>query len=160
MIWFNLKKLEKRISANSLTDNEGYKYFLASALLIGVLDLLNRNMGLNYLIIINAIIALAFTIVNIVILYELNSSMDDKDFLLRYIAVMWMVRLRALLCYLILLALYLLYFRLHGYSVHTLAYQLGITLFICIYTLMTSFYSFKRLKPLLQPVGIEIADKK
>ena len=152
MVWFNLRKLEFQISNNLLSENDGYKYFLAPSILVGIMELINKNMGMNALLLTHAVIAMAFTILNIVVLYQINSAIDDKDFIKRYISVMWMVKLRTLVWYVVLVGIYMIYFSLNGYNQLAYVSQISITVFLCVYTLLVSLQSFRRLKPMLIPL--------
>lgn len=146
MVWFSLRKLEEKIALNQLTENDGYKYFLATAIFIAVQEMYNSRMGFNSMIFLHDIISLAFTVVGILITYEINNSIDGKDYLKRIISVTWMIKLRVLVLYIITLKLYMFYVKLNGSSFEALIFQFLITIGLCTYSLITSLQSFKRIK--------------
>lgn len=146
MNWFSLRNLEKKISLDQLTESDGYKYFLATTIFIAVQEMYNSRMGFNSIIFLHDIISLAFTVVTILISYEINSSMGAKDFLKRFVSVTWMIKLRMLLLYIITLKLYLFYVRINGSTPKALVFQFLITVGLCSYTLIATLQSFKRIR--------------
>lgn len=146
MIWFSFKKLERKISHNLLTESDGYKYFMATAIYLAVQDMYNSHFGFSTSYFVHNIISLAFTIATLVAVYEINQSIDGKDFLKRYISVMWMVKLRILLLYIVSLWLFKLYFQHIASPVHAYAAQYAITIMLCTYSLIASLQSFKRIR--------------
>lgn len=146
MVWFSLRKLEEKISFNQVTESDGYKYFMATAIFVAVQEMYNSQMGFNSIIFLHDIISLAFTVVTILAAYEINNSTDGKDFLKRFISVTWMVKIRVLVLYIITLKLYMFYASHNGSSVEALVSQFMITIGLCTYSLIATLQSFKRIR--------------
>ncbi|HET6557095.1 MAG TPA: hypothetical protein VFG54_07245 [Prolixibacteraceae bacterium] len=146
MVWFSFKKLEDKISRDLLTESDGYKYFMATAIYIAVQDMYNSQIGFSASYLVHSIISLAFVIATVMVMYEINQSIDGKDFLKRFISVMWMVKLRVLPLYFISLWLFKFYFRYIGSPVHAYAAQYGVTILICTYSIIAALQSFKRIR--------------
>jgi hypothetical protein len=92
MIWLNLKKLERKISNNELTEKDGYNYFFAT-MLLGFLMIFIKAVGSGFNE--NKYLELAaalFPIIAIPILYKINKRKDEKNFIKRFFAVYWVIR--------------------------------------------------------------------
>lgn len=146
MVWFSYKKLEEKISRDLLTESDGTKYFIATAIYVAAQDLYNSQINFSASYLVHSIISLAFVIATIMIMYEINQSIDGKDFLKRFISVMWLVKLRVLPIYFLSLWLFKFYFRYIGLPVHAYAAQYGVTILICTYSMIAMLQSFKRIR--------------
>lgn len=146
MIWFSFKKLEEKISRDLLSESDGYKYFVATAIYVALQDLYNSQIGFSASYLVHSVISLAFVIATVMVMYEINQSIDEKDFLKRFISVMWMVKLRVLPLYFVSMWLFKLYFRYIGSPVHAYAAQYAVTILICTYSLIATLQSFKRIR--------------
>lgn len=152
MIWIKIKALEEKISKDELTERDGFNYLLIN-LLYGVAVILVPTInGFNYVTIIQFIINSLILIVFIKKLYRINTSIDDRDFLKRFISISWVVRIRLIFYYLILNIIYFQFF-----SMSTFTFKNGITLIFISLIINFLFYfflikSFTRLKLLMQSI--------
>lgn len=97
MIWLNIKKLEKEISENRLSDNEGFYYLLATTIYGFVYYLFSGFSGYNIYTFLNLSIAIIITLIGLPIAYKTNSQKGNIDFFKRFIAITWVVRMRLLI---------------------------------------------------------------
>ncbi|WMJ72626.1 hypothetical protein RCC89_05540 [Cytophagaceae bacterium ABcell3] len=101
MIWFNLKKLERKIIKNEFSDEEGFKYFLGTSIIwflgpfIGVAE-----SPIDY---IELPIGLGITIWGSYSIFKVNASGDGKDFFKRFFALSWVIGIKLLVIGLIIL---------------------------------------------------------
>ncbi|MBP6755070.1 MAG: hypothetical protein KA210_02900 [Bacteroidia bacterium] len=150
MIWIKIKALEEQISKDELTEKDGFNYLLIN-LLYGVAVILVPTInGFNYVTITQFIINSLILIVFIKKLYRINASIDDRDFLKRFISISWVVRVRLVFYYLILNIIYFQFF-----SMSTFTFKNGIALIFISFIINFLFYfflikSFTRLKLLRQ----------
>jgi hypothetical protein len=150
MIWIKIKALEEQISKDELTEKDGFNYLLIN-LLYGVAVILVPTInGFNYVTITQFIINSLILIVFIKKLYRINASIDDRDFLKRFISISWVVRVRLIFYYLILNIIYFQFF-----SMSTFTFKNGIALIFISFIINFLFYfflikSFTRLKLLMQ----------
>lgn len=146
MVWFSFKKLEEKITSDLLSESDGYKYFMATAIYVALQDLYNSQIDFSASYVVHSIISLAFVLATVMVMYEINQSIDGKDFLKRFIAVTWMVKLRVLPIYFLSLWLFKFYYRYIGSPANAYAAQYGVTLLICAYSMIAALQSFKRIR--------------
>ena len=95
MIWFNIKKLENKINSNEFPDKEGFKYFLAVAILGVLVNYTNSPENTTTgLTLISLIILSAIAIWGSYSIFKTNSSGDGQDFFKRYFALSWVIGFR------------------------------------------------------------------
>lgn len=146
MIWFNIKNLEDKISSNKLSEKDGYNYLLASSI-YGIIYMLYVSIvGFNYLSFLGAGAGIFMAVIFLPILFKINSSIDNKDFIKRYIAIGWVVRMKIMLYNVIFMLLFLNIFDL---TTPSLAKDMTLFLFsigisALSYVLITN--SFKRVR--------------
>lgn len=89
MIWLNAKKLEEKIINDDLSEKESMQYYLA-ILIYGSLTfysafILDQDITRFF----STIISIIITIIGFKITYRVNESIDNKDFLKRFVALSW-----------------------------------------------------------------------
>lgn len=148
MIWFKIEKLEKKITTNQFSDKEGFNYLFATTI-YGFINVFYTSIsGYSYFSWINLIFAILITIIGLPMTYKINCSIDSKDFIKRFIAITWIVRMRLLIYTLIFLFLFINLFDL---KTHSLAKDLtlcGFSFSINIFFYVLTIKSFRRLKPI------------
>lgn len=163
MIWFSIKKLEQKISSNRLSDREGLYYLLANIIFGYMLAILNRSIDSvvitatslgSHLKAVNlsrwvvSVISISIYILAILICYKINSAIDDRDFLKRFFSIHWVVTIRLLVFYYLVLMLILLVFfdlaKLNSVQKVTIYCAQSIIFYFFYLRLMLK--SFKRLK--------------
>ena len=92
MIWFNIKRLERKINENDFSDKEGFNYFLAFSVL-GVLASYGATTE-NFITFIDLIFGIIITIWGSYSIFKANSSGDGNDFFKRYFALSWVIGFR------------------------------------------------------------------
>lgn len=102
MIWFNIKELERKIIENEFSDEDGFKYFLASSI-VGVLAS-SSSSSENFITFITMMIGLGVTIWGSYSIFKANSSGDGQDFFKRYFALSWVISFR-LFIFILMLAI-------------------------------------------------------
>ncbi|PKD19571.1 hypothetical protein APR41_02905 [Salegentibacter salinarum] len=103
MIWFNLKKLERLLIQNKITEAISYQYLLVLLVLLT----LSSNVPVKYFShtgweISYIILDLLITIVGTYLLFKVNSNGDNRDFLKRYFSLAFVNALRLIIFYLVL----------------------------------------------------------
>lgn len=93
MIWFNIKKLEKRIKENEFSDKCAFKYFMAFAILHVILAYSGLNEE-SYITLFEFLGIVGVTIWGTYSIFRINSSGDGKDFFKRFFALSWVVIIR------------------------------------------------------------------
>lgn len=107
MIWFDIKILEDKISSNKLSERDGYNYLLASSI-YGIIYMLYVSIaGFNYFSFLSAGAGILMAVIFFPILFRINSSIDDKDFIKRFIAIGWVVRMKIMIYNVIFMLLFL-----------------------------------------------------
>jgi hypothetical protein len=146
MIWFKLKELEKQISINQFSDKDGFNYFFATTIYGFIYTSYSSISGGSQLLWISLIATIIITTIGLPMTYKINSEIDDKDFLKRFIAITWVVRMRLLILTLLFMFIYLNLFNVRDNS-------LGQSIFLFVFTLVINFFyyyltikSFKRLR--------------
>ena len=145
MIWFKIKDLEQKISTHQLSEKDGFNYLFASTI-YGFIYMLYAAMSMySYLTLIDTVIAI---IIFFPIIYKINGGIDNKDFIKRFIAISWVVRMKLLIYTIIFMFLYLNFIDLTNPSE---AQQIALSLFsvainILFYVMIIN--SFKSLKPI------------
>jgi len=148
MIWFNINDLEQQISTNRLSEKNGFNYLLASTI-YGFIYMLYATMStFTYLTLIDTGIAIVITIIFFPIIYKINASIDNKDFIKRFIAIGWVVRMKLLIYTLVFMFLYFNFFDPSSPSItqNVILSVFSIAMNLLFYVLIIN--SFKRLKPI------------
>ncbi|PRX38699.1 hypothetical protein [Salegentibacter salegens] len=95
MIWFNLKKLERLLIQNKITEAISYQYLLVFLVLITLAanapetDFSHYGWEISYVI-----LELLITIVGTYLVFKVNSDGDNRDFLKRYLSLSFVNGLR------------------------------------------------------------------
>ncbi|MBO2544420.1 hypothetical protein J0871_08355 [Salegentibacter sp. BDJ18] len=103
MIWFNLKKLERLLIQNKITEAISYQYLLVFLVLITLsanapeTDFSHYGWEISYII-----LELLITIVGTYLVFKVNSDGDNRDFLKRYFSLSFVNGLRLVIFYLVL----------------------------------------------------------
>jgi len=98
MIWFNLKKLERLLIQNKITEAISYQYLLVFLVLITLsanapeTDFSHYGWEISYII-----LELLITIVGTYLVFKVNSDGDNRDFLKRYFSLSFVNGLRLVL---------------------------------------------------------------
>jgi len=148
MIWFTINDLEQKISSNQLSEKDGFNYLLASTI-YGFIYMLYATMStFTYLTLIDTGIAIVITLIYFPIIYKINASIDNKDFIKRFIAIGWIVRMKLLIYTLIFMFLFFHFFDSSSPSLtqNVILSVFSITMNLLFYMLIIN--SFKRLKPI------------
>lgn len=108
MIWLKVKKLEIEISQDKLTENQWFYYFIASIIYgicysfyISINSYKHPPQTMYY------IAALIISTLGVVKIFQINKKIDSKDFLKRYFAITWVIRVKLIILYLIFFLIYL-----------------------------------------------------
>ena len=104
MIWFDLKRLEKKIIENDFSDNEGFSYFLAF-LVLGFIVGYNDSVW-NRISSIELLVGLVITVWGAYSIFKTNAKGDGQDFFKRYFALAWVVGFRIFVSLLIFFTLF------------------------------------------------------
>ncbi len=115
MIWFDLKKMEKKISKNDISEKESVNYYLAAFIVGSILATImavahkspNEPNGITAAV--YYIFNSAVLVVGILYAYRLNSRIDNRDFFLRFFSLSFVLFIR-LITYTICVGLLLLIF--------------------------------------------------
>ncbi|APS38938.1 hypothetical protein [Salegentibacter sp. T436] len=103
MIWFNLKKLERLLIQNKITESISYQYLLVFLVLITLstnapeTDFSHYGWEISYII-----LELLITIVGTYLVFKVNSDGENRDFLKRYFSLSFVNGLRLVIFYLVL----------------------------------------------------------
>lgn len=98
MIWLDLKGLERKISNNELSENDGFNYLMATMVLTSIaVGGFSRQSSYSWLNFLNVILAVGITVWGINACYKANNDLDGKDFLKRFLAISWVISMRMLL---------------------------------------------------------------
>ena len=115
MIWFDLKEMERKLSLNDISEKESIIYYLGifviSSIYAIIIILVNKNphnasgtsVALHYLF--DTIIL----VVGVIYIYKLNSRIDNKDFLMRFFSISFVIFIR-LIVYTICIGIVLMIF--------------------------------------------------
>jgi hypothetical protein len=100
MIWLDLKKMERKLSSNDISDKESVRYYLGIFIISSIygiiVTLINKrpidssgtSVALYYLL--NLIII----VIGVITIYKLNSKIDNKDFFLRFFSLSFVIFIR------------------------------------------------------------------
>lgn len=108
MIWFNIKKTEKKLVENDFSDEEGFKYLLAFSIL-GVFSIFG-SISVNFISFIRLFVNIAITIWGSYSIFKANASGDGKDFFKRYFILSWVIGFRLFLFQLIVIVFSIIIF--------------------------------------------------
>jgi len=97
MIWFNIRKLERKISTNELSDKDAFNYVLAFFILSSLTIGTGAKVENGWIELLNIILLVLITIWGLNGAYRTNSDIDGKDFLKRFFAINWVIGMRLLL---------------------------------------------------------------
>lgn len=112
MIWFNLKKLENRITEENLTDKDAFHYLIGISI-IGVIGAYTNGYE-NFISFIELIVGVIITIWGLYLIFNTNKSGDGKDFFKRYFALSWVIGVRlAVFAFIALLPLAIIYYAIN-----------------------------------------------
>jgi hypothetical protein len=96
MIWFQTKEFEKKISNNQFSEKDGYNYLLATSI-YGFVFAYYATIGQSsYLTAFICVSHILITLVGFPALYKINKKLDNKDFIQRYLAITWIIRMKIL----------------------------------------------------------------
>lgn len=102
MIWFNISKLEEKISRNELSDKDGFNYVLAY-FIVSVLTMSVSSQNENaWFKLLNCFLLVLITIWGLNAAYKANNEIDGKDFFKRFFAINWVIGMRMILAVFIL----------------------------------------------------------
>lgn len=146
MIWFKLKELEKQISTNQFSDKDSFNYFLATTIYGFIYTSYSSISSGSQLLWISLIATITITTIGLPIAYKINSEIDDKDFLKRFIAITWVVRMKLLIFTLFILFIYFNLFDLRNNSLAQSIFLFVCTLIINLLYYYLTIKSFKRLR--------------
>jgi hypothetical protein len=97
MIWFNLQTLENKIVNDQLTDKDGLKYFFAILIITAIpFSVLNIKIIYHIDTLISFLI-LSIIVWGVIASYSVNKKIDNKDFFNRFFAISWLVGIRIIL---------------------------------------------------------------
>lgn len=96
MIWFDIKKLEEKISRNELSERDGFNYLLAFFILSGITMGSNSGIENTGVQLVNCILLVLISIWGLNKAYKANVEIDGKDFFKRFFAVNWVIGIRML----------------------------------------------------------------
>jgi len=150
MIWFDSRKLELQIAQNRLTEKDSFTYLLATAIYGYIIALYSSltHYSTTHLIIVLAHVAI--TLVGLPMVFKINCDLDNKDFLKRYLAITWVIRMKLLIWFIFSS---LIYYNIEGVKTNKPA---QITFIISNSVLTSLLYyalsirSFKKIKKLIQ----------
>jgi len=101
MIWFDIKKLEDKISKKELTDKDGFNYVLAYFVFsVIVLSFITKDTSV-WIKFFECAISVIITVWGLKTVYEVNNDIDGKDFFKRFFAINWVIGMRILVVTLI-----------------------------------------------------------
>jgi len=96
MIWFDISKLEDKISRNELSDKDGYNYVLAFSILSVLGMSISSQDGNAWIKLLNCVLLVLITIWGLDGAYKANTEIDGKDFFKRFFAINWVIGMRML----------------------------------------------------------------
>lgn len=94
MIWFNISKLEDKISKNELSDKDGFNYVLAYFILSVLTISFGTQDGNVWFRLLNCFILVLINIWGLNAAYKANVEIDGKDFFKRFFAINWVIGMR------------------------------------------------------------------
>ena len=96
MIWLNIKKLEKQISDDELTDKDGFNYLLANVILTIIVLSFISNYSNGWIKFITCVTSVIINVWGLRAAYNANLEIDGKDFFKRFLAFNWVIGIRVL----------------------------------------------------------------
>jgi hypothetical protein len=103
MIWFNIRKLEDKISKNELSDKDGFNYVLAYFILSVFAMSLGTHDKSVWIKLLHFVLLATITIWGLTAAYKANDEIDGKDFFKRFFAINWVIGMRMLFALVILI---------------------------------------------------------
>jgi len=146
MFCFKLKALEKQISSNQFSDKDGFNYFFATTIYGFIYTAYTSMSGGNQFLWVSLVATIIITTICLPIAYRINSEIDDKDFLNRFIAIAWVIRIRILILTIFFMFIYSNIFDLRNSSFLQNVVLSSFTLLINILYYYLTIKSFKRLR--------------
>jgi len=101
MIWFNIKKLEKQVASNKLTDKDGFQYLLAYLILTTIVVSFLTNTSNPLVKLLTCVGTVGINIWGLNAANQLNAEIDSKDFLKRFLALNWVIGMRLIVASLV-----------------------------------------------------------
>ena len=96
MIWFNIRKLEDKISKNELSDKDGFNYVLAYFIISVFTMSLGSHNESAWIKLLHCVLLATITIWGLTAAYKANAEIDGKDFFKRFFAINWVIGMRML----------------------------------------------------------------
>ena len=96
MIWFDISKLEKKISKNELSEKDGLNYVLAFFILEALTMGTDSQVENTWIKLLNCFLMVLITIWGLNKAYKANTEIDGKDFFKRFFAISWVIGMRML----------------------------------------------------------------
>jgi hypothetical protein len=146
MIWFKIKNLEHQISIGQLSEKNTLHYLLATIVYGLIYNLYSVICGYSYFTLAETLLAIITAIIFLPILYKENQKIDNHNFIARFIAIGWVVKMKLLLYTLVFIFFYLNFFDLNSENKSSYFILFAFSLFIQILFYVLSLKSFKRIK--------------
>jgi hypothetical protein len=96
MIWFDIKKLEDKISNDELSDKDGFNYVMASLILTSIVLSVATNNANGWIKLLSCFVSVVINIWGFKAIYQANIDNDGKDFFKRFFAISWVIGMRLL----------------------------------------------------------------
>lgn len=111
MIWFEIKKVENKILKNKLTEKDGFYYYLATGIFCTVYlffhALINFKHAPNSL---SYLLGIIIAILGLIQVFKINNEIDGREFLKRYFALTWVIRVKLVIVTFIFFAIAMNFF--------------------------------------------------
>jgi uncharacterized membrane protein len=148
MIWLNSKKLEKQITSNELTEKDSFYYLLATVLYNFAFYFYSKAVShFTILTVINFIVSILGAIIVIPMIYKINREYDDKDFIKRFFAITWIVRIKLTIIMIVYTLIYMTIFKnMQNARKVQIVVNIIMNLFLIAINYLLTIQSFKRLK--------------
>ncbi len=105
MYFLNLKKLENELINNTISENEGFKYFFFLTIISMIPMYLESHKDIASRLI-ECIIQIVIAIIGIKKTFSINKSGDGKQYYIRYFSLSFVTMFRVLIFYMIILIFY------------------------------------------------------
>lgn len=96
MIWFDIRKLEEKISKNELSEKDGFNYVLAFFIIKALTMGTDSQVENAWIKLLNCFLIVLITIWGLNKAYKANTEIDGKDFFKRFFAISWVIGIRML----------------------------------------------------------------
>jgi hypothetical protein len=101
MIWFDIKKIEDKISNDELSDKDGFNYVMAFFILTTVALCFVTNNTNGWIKFSTCIVSIIINVWGLNAIYQANTEIDGKDFFKRFFAINWVIGMRLIVITLI-----------------------------------------------------------